>query len=50
MAAVAAWGATMPAKSTRKPTTAMAATAGTLWVETSVPNAMNPHPTAKSTR
>ena len=50
VAPVAACGVTMPAKSTRKPTTAMAATASTLWVETRVPNAMNPQPTARRTR
>ena len=35
--AVAAWGATIPAKSTAKPTTAMVTTAATLLVETTVP-------------
>ncbi len=42
--AVAAGGATTPAKSTTKPTRAMATTAATLWVETSVPSAMKQLP------
>ncbi len=50
VAAVAAWGVTMPAKSTRNPITAMATTAGTLWVDAAVPSAMKPQATAKSTR
>ena len=36
--AVAACGATIPAKSTPKPTTAMVTTAATLFVETTVPS------------
>ena len=36
--AVAAWGATTPAKSTAKPTSAMVTTAATLLVETTVPS------------
>ena len=36
--AVAAWGTTMPAKRTAKPTTPMATTAATLSLETTVPS------------
>ncbi len=43
--AVAAWGATMPAKSTAKPTSAMMTTAATLWVEATVPTTMKQAPT-----
>ena len=42
--AVAAGGATTPAKSTTKPTTAMAATAASLWVDTTVPSTMKQPP------
>ena len=38
--AVAAWGETMPAKRTPKPTSPMATTAATLWLETTVPSTM----------
>ena len=43
--AVAAWGVTIPANSTTKPTTAMATTEATLSVENNVPMMMNPTPT-----
>ena len=43
--AVAAWGATIPAKSTAKPTSAMVTTAATLLVETTVPRTMKQAPT-----
>ena len=43
--AVAAGGATMPAKSTPKPTRAMVTTAATLCVETTVPSTMKQPPT-----
>ena len=43
--AVAACGATMPAKSTAKPTSAMVTTAATLWVETTVPSTVKQAPT-----
>ena len=49
VAQVAIWGATMPAKRTRNPTTAMATTASTWWVDTAVPSAMKPQATANST-
>jgi len=42
--AVAACGEAMPAKRTTKPTTAMAATAATFCVETTVPSTMNSSP------
>ena len=42
--AVAAWGATMPAKSTPKPTNAMVTTAATLFVETTVPRTIKQAP------
>ena len=48
--AVAARGERMPQKSTRNPTTAIATTAATLWVDAAVPSAMKPQATAKSTR
>ena len=43
--AVAAWGATIPAKSTANPTSAIVTTAATLWVETTVPSTMKQAPT-----
>ena len=43
--AVAAWGATIPANSTPKPTTAMVTTASTLFVETTVPRTVKQAPT-----
>ena len=43
--AVAAWGATMPAKRTPKPTRPMATTAAALWLETTVPITMKRLPT-----
>ena len=47
--AVAACGEKIPEKSTAKPTTAIATTAATLSVETTVPREMRPLPTMKST-
>ena len=44
---VAAWGERIPAKSTQNPTTAMATTAATLSVETTVPTAMKQPPTTE---
>ena len=43
--AVAAWGATIPAKSTPKPTIPIVTTAATLCVETTVPSTMKQAPT-----
>ncbi len=45
--AVAACGATIPANRTTKPTTAIAATAATLWVDAVVPTVTNTVPVAK---
>ncbi len=45
--AVAAWGETMPAKSTTNPTTAMATTDNALLVDTAVPRAMKAAPVTK---
>ena len=50
MLAVAACGEAIPAKSTTKPTTAMAATAATLWVEATVPMVTRTPPTTKRMR